>query len=96
MVSLLINDTKGGSFMNLKTVFIMSIVSACLFFVGVVSFAEKTTKTYYNNKVPYSSLFQNFNTNQLKIQVQTKNGKVQAEIPVVNDAEKDVTQKKGN
>jgi len=56
---------------------------------------EKPTMTYYNNKVPYKSLF-NFKPNPLKVQVRTANGrKVQAEIPVVNDADKDLTQKKG-
>lgn len=53
------------------------------------------TKTYYNNKVPYKALFQ-FQPNPLKVQVRTKDGKkVQAEIPVVNDSKKDLTQTKG-
>jgi hypothetical protein len=69
-----------------------------LILLSIFSFAvsgfclDKPTKTYYNNKVPYKALFQSHNTNQIKVQVRTKRGKVQAEIPVVNDSKKDVTQ----
>jgi len=64
-------------------------------FAAVGICQDKPTRTYYNNKVPYKAFFLSHDTNQVKVQVQTKKGKVQAEIPVVNDAEKDATQKKG-
>ena len=57
---------------------------------------EQPTRTFYNNKVPYKALFVNHKTNQINVQAQTKQGKVQAVIPVVNDKENDPTQKKGN
>lgn len=53
---------------------------------------DKPTRTYYNNKIAYKSLF-GYQTNQLKVQKVDKKGRtIQAEIPVVNDAEKDKTQ----
>ena len=70
-------------------------------FIFLLAFAaagycqDKPTMTYYNNKVPYKAFF-NFQPNPLKVQVQTSKGKVQAEIPVINDADKDLTQKKGD
>jgi hypothetical protein len=57
---------------------------------------EQPTRTLYNNKVPYKALFVNHQTNQINVQAQTRQGKVQAVIPVVNDKENDPTQKKGN
>lgn len=73
--------------------FIISLI--VLSFTAGISFAEKSTMTYYNNKVPYKALFQQHDTNLINIQVNTKRGKVQANIPVVNDVKKDLTQKKG-
>ena len=68
--------------------------------VNVIWANESPTRTFYNNKIPYKALFQSHNTNQLNVQVQTKQGKVQAVIPVVNDEKEDLTQqteeKKGN
>lgn len=78
--------------------FIMAIVLGVFFAwanVNVLFADEQPTRTYYNNKVPYKALFQQHDTNLINIQVQTKRGKVQANIPVVNDSEKDLTQKKG-
>ncbi len=73
------------------------MVSFIVLAFAVVGFSQehRPTKTYYNNKVSYKSMFENFNPNQLKVQVRTPKGKrVQAEIPVVNDSDKDITQKK--
>ena len=71
-----------------------------LILLVVLSFAsagfcfDKPTRTYYNNKVSYKSMFGQEDTNLLKVQVLTKKGRrIQAEIPVANDAKKDVTQK---
>jgi len=64
--------------------------------VNVIWADESPTRTYYNNKVPYKALFQSQATTPLNIQVQTKQGKVQAVIPVVNDEKEDLTQSKGN
>ena len=70
---------------------------ALSFFAAAGICQDQPTRTYYNNKVPYAVFFDNQETVQLKVQVRTKDGKkVQAEIPVVNDAEKDITQKKGD
>ena len=77
---------------NLKVLIILFVM---LSFSAVGYCIESPTRTYYNNKVPYAAFFQENNTNQLKVQVRTRDGKkVQAEIPVVNDAEKDKTQEK--
>lgn len=62
--------------------------------VNVVWADESPTRTFYNNKVPYKAFFVNHNPNDLNIQVQTKQGKVQAVIPVVNDEKEDLTQEK--
>ena len=67
-----------------------------LSFAAVGICQDKPTRTYYNNKVPYAAFFQDHNPNLLKVQVQSKGRKIQAEIPVINDAEKDATQKKGD
>lgn len=77
----------------------MLIIVLCLSFVAGVfinkGFTEEPTKTFYNNKIPYSAFFASHDTNLINVQV----GERQAIIPVVNDAEKDLTQKeekKGN
>ena len=78
-----------------KLLIVISIVVLFLS-VSVVGFAqERPTRTYYNNKVAYKALFNQHDTNLINVQVRTKRGKVQVNIPVVNDAEKDLTQKKG-
>ena len=69
-------------------------------FIFLLAFAaagycqDKPTMTYYNNKVPYKAFFQ-FQPNPLKVQVTKDGKKVQAEIPVINDTKKDLTQTKG-
>lgn len=68
------------------------IISLVLFFTaGVVAIAEEQpTKTFYNNKIPYSAFFVSPpDTNDIKVQIGNKQGI----IPVVNDPEKDLTQK---
>lgn len=86
--------------MNMKfKLYFVAIVVCVLtawFNINVIWADESPTRTYYNNKVAYKALFQSYNTNQLNVQVQTKQGKVQAVIPVVNDEKEDLTQKKGN
>lgn len=73
------------------------IILMALSFATVGICQERPTQTYYNNQVPYATFFDNQETVQLKVQVRTKDGKkIQAEIPVVNDAKKDITQKKGD
>ena len=82
---------------TIKVVKLLIILMALLSFAVMGICQERPTQTYYNNQVPYASFFENYDTNQLKVQVRTKDGKkIQAEIPVVNDAEKDITQKKGD
>ena len=83
----------------MKKLWVMAIATCVLsawFNVNVIWADESPTRTYYNNKIPYKALFQSHNTNPLNVQVQTNRGKVQAVIPVVNDEEKDLTQKKGS
>lgn len=77
----------------MKKLFLCLVVLAFSATMGLAQ--DRPTRTLYNNRVPYKALFQNFNQNQIKVQVNTQRGKVQAEVPVVNDAEKDMTQKKG-
>ena len=72
------------------------IILMALSFAAVGICQDKPTRTYYNNKVPYAAFFQDHNPNLLKVRVQSKGRKIQAEIPVINDAEKDATQKKGD
>lgn len=72
------------------------ITFMALSFAAVGICQDRPTLTYYNNKVPYAQFFQNQETTQLKVQVQSQGKKIQAEIPVVNDVEKDATQKKGD
>ena len=83
----------------MKKLYFMAIgvcVLTALLNVNVIWADESPTRTFYNNKVPYKAFFATHNVNDLNVQVQTKQGKVQAVIPVVNDEEKDLTQKKGN
>jgi hypothetical protein len=76
---------------KLKLLLILAILS-----LATTGFClDKPTKTYYNNKVSYKSLFGIYTHDLQKIQVIDKKGRrVQAEIPV---AKEDVTQepKKG-
>jgi hypothetical protein len=73
------------------------IILMALSFAAAGICQDRPTQTYYTNQVPYAAFFENQETTQLKVQVRTKDGKrIQAEIPVVNDAEKDITQKKGD
>ena len=84
--------------MKLLLIAIAVCVLAAWVNVNVLWADEQPTRTFYNNKVPYKALFVNQQTNQIKVQAQTKQGKVQAVIPVVNDKDQDPTQekKKGN
>lgn len=56
---------------------------------GVCLADEQPTRTLYNNKVPYHAFFSSHDPNLINVQVGNKQGV----IPVVNDAEKDLTQK---
>jgi hypothetical protein len=83
----------------MKKLWVIAIATCVLsawFNVNVIWADESPTRTYYNNKIPYKALFQSYSTNQLNVQVQDGQKKVQAVIPVVNDEEKDLTQTKGN
>jgi hypothetical protein len=85
----------------MKFKLLLIAIAVCVFAawvnVNVVWADEQPTRTLYNNKVPYKALFVNHQPNQINVQAQTKQGKVQAVIPVVNDKEKDLTQQtKGN
>ena len=73
---------------------VFCIVAAWLNVNVVWADDESPTRTYYNNKVPYKAFFVNHKTNDLIVQVQTKEGNVQAVIPVVNDEKEDLTQEK--
>jgi hypothetical protein len=82
--------TKGRS--NGKEFIMKKIVIGVisLFFVAGACLAdEQPTRTLYNNKIPYEAFFASHNPNLIKVQV----GNKQAVIPVVNDTEKDLTQK---
>jgi len=81
----------------MKKLFLIACAVAFSAWLNVNAWSnENPTRTFYNNKIPYATFFNSHDTNQLKIQAQTRQGKVQAVIPVVNDKEKDLTQKKGN
>ena len=79
----------------MRTKIMLAVIALCVlsFVAGICvtkGFAEEhPTKTLYNNHVPYKAFFDSFSTNLINVQV----GKTQAVIPVVNDSEKDLTQK---